>query len=52
MKRSVTALAAVALAIGLGLGQAPAFAQDMGEVVVASWGGSFQDAQRNAIVMS
>jgi putative spermidine/putrescine transport system substrate-binding protein len=49
MNRSVTALTAVALAVGLGLGQAPAFAQDMGEVVVASWGGSFQDAQREAI---
>lgn len=38
-----------AIALCLTLGAGPSTAQDKGQVVVASWGGSFQDAQRETM---
>nr|NIS43691.1 ABC transporter substrate-binding protein [Desulfuromonadales bacterium] len=49
MKRFLTSTAALAAAIALATGFGSALAQDKGHVVVASWGGSFQDDQRKAI---
>lgn len=42
-------VAAIAVALGSAAAPAPAWAQGKGHVVVASWGGSFQEDQRKAI---
>lgn len=48
MKRLLMTATAVALVLGI-VGPGPAVAQEKGHVVVASWGGSFQEDQRKAI---
>ena len=47
MQRFVIGMAAVGLTVAMGM--AGALAQDKGTVVVASWGGTFQDAQRETM---
>ena len=49
MKTWKSRIAFAGTALAVALGTATASAQDKGQVVVASWGGSFQDAQRETM---